>query len=626
MPSDMPLESPSPQNLSPTKRALLAIQQLQAKVDKLERASREPIAVVGMSCRFPGGANSPEAFWQLLRSKTDAIAPIPEDRWDRDRYYSPDPDKPGKAIAEQGGFISHLYDFDAAFFRISPREAITLDPQQRLSLELGWEALEQAGIAADTLALQSVGVFLGISSIDHWQQVLARSPDTIDAYLATGNTHSVAAGRLSYLLGVNGPSLAIDTACSSSLVAVHSACQSLRQRECDMALAGGVNRIITPAASINFSKAKMLSADGRCRTFDQAASGFGRAEGGGMVALKRLSDAVKAGDRVEAVLLGSAVNHNGRTNGLTAPSSAAQKAVIQQALKVSGLAAAAVSYVETHGTGTALGDPIEVAALGAVFGTQQAIGARKQPLVLGALKTNIGHAEAASGIAGLIKAILAIQHREIPANLHLKTPNPDVDWDRLPFELPERSQPWLGESRTAGVSAFGFSGTNAHLILQSPAELAPPPPSSEPYLLPLSARSPAALAQLVALYAQYLAANPEIAVADLCFTASVGRSHFSERIAIVGTSLIELRQTLVGVLAGREQANCWRSADISPKANRPDSTTLDSYAEQYASGKPLDWPAVYQTLQTRYQRSHAYRKIVLPTYPFQRLYYGPNSD
>ena len=281
-------ENDSPVNLSPTKRALLAIQQLQAKVDALEQAQREPIAVVGMSCRLPGGAESPAAFWRLLEDKREAIAPIPDDRWDSNHYYSSNPDEPGKVITQYGGFVPHLYDFDAAFFRISPREAIALDPQQRLSLELGWEALEHAGIAADRLAGESVGVFLGISSIDHWQQVLARSPDTIDAYLATGNTHSVAAGRLSYLLGVSGPSLAIDTACSSSLVSVHLACQSLRQQECDLALAGGVNRIITPAASINFSKAKMLSADGRCRTFDQSASGFGRAEGGGMVVLKRL--------------------------------------------------------------------------------------------------------------------------------------------------------------------------------------------------------------------------------------------------------------------------------------------------------------------------------------------------
>lgn len=620
-------EQASGAELSSTKRALLAIQQLQAKVEALEQSSREPIAVVGMSCRLPGGANSPAAFWQLLKSKTDAIAPIPPDRWARDRFYSQDPDEPGKTIAEQGGFIGHLYDFDAAFFRISPREAVSLDPQQRLSLELGWEALEHAGIAADTLAGESVGVFLGISSIDHWQQVLGRSPETIDAYLATGNTHSVAAGRLSYLLGVSGPSLAIDTACSSSLVAVHLACQSLRQQECDIALAGGVNRIITPSASINFSKAKMLAADGRCRTFDQAASGFGRAEGGGMVVLKRLSDAVEAGDRIEAVILGSATNHNGRTNGLTAPSTHAQQAVIRQALQASNVAASDVSYVETHGTGTALGDPIEVSALGEVFGQTE------RPLVLGAVKTNIGHTEAASGIAGLIKATLAIQHQQIPANLHLKTPNPDINWESLPFELPESMRPWTNPDRkplTAGVSAFGFSGTNAHLVLQAPPDDLASSHSSTPgtaqkHLLPLSARTPAALHQLVALYAQYLAAHPEVDLSDLCFTASVGRSHFSYRLSIIGTNAQMIRQTLIGILAGREQSNCWKSENFVPTTRALEPDSLEYYAEQYAQGKALEWQPIYQYLQSLYRPNGLYQKLVLPTYPFQRLYYGPDD-
>ncbi|MEL6553283.1 MAG: polyketide synthase, partial [Cyanobacteria bacterium J06621_11] len=357
--------------LSPTKRALLAIKDLQAKLDAVQR---EPIAIVGMSCRLPGKVDSPESFWDFLLQKGDAIAPIPKDRWDASQYHDPNNNTPGKMISDQGGFIPHLYDFDAAFFRISPREAVSLDPQQRLALELGWEAFENAGIAVDSLAKEvekSTGVFLGISSIDHWQQMLAQSDDAIDAYLATGNTHSVAAGRLSYLLGLTGPSLAIDTACSSSLISVHLACGSLRQQECDVALAGGVNRMITPAASINFSKANMLAADGRCRTFDAAASGFGRAEGVGFVVLKRLSDARAAGDRIHAVILGSATNHNGRTNGLTAPSKTAQQAVIRRALKMSRVSADEVGYVETHGTGTSLGDPIEVGALGAVFGAEK---------------------------------------------------------------------------------------------------------------------------------------------------------------------------------------------------------------------------------------------------------------
>ena len=361
--------------LSPTKRALLAIKRLQAQLEALRR---EPIAVVGMSCRLPGKVDSPERFWDFLLRQGDAIGTVPADRWDVSKYHDLDnPD--GKMVSDQGGFVPFLYDFDAMFFRISPREVVSVDPQQRLALELGWEAFEHAGIAVDLLneTAVSTGVFLGISSIDHWQQMLSRPDEEIDAYLATGNTHSVAAGRLSYLLGLTGPSLAIDTACSSSLVSVHLACGSLRQGECDVALAGGVNRMITPTASINFSKANMLAADGRCRTFDAAASGFGRAEGGGFVVLKRLSDARAAGDRIHSVILGSATNHNGRTNGLTAPSKTAQQRVICQALKLAQVSADEVGYVETHGTGTSLGDPIEVGALGAVFGEEE----RVSPLV-----------------------------------------------------------------------------------------------------------------------------------------------------------------------------------------------------------------------------------------------------
>ncbi|MGB3789465.1 MAG: beta-ketoacyl synthase N-terminal-like domain-containing protein [Phormidesmis sp.] len=648
---------PSQSALSPTKRALLALKTLQAKLDALEQAQHEPIAIIGMSCRFPGGANSPAAFWKLLQKKTDAISEVPADRWHNDKYYDSDPSMPGKTVSRSGGFIANLYDFDASFFRISPREAITLDPQQRLALELGWEALEHAGISPEAFAeaaSQSVGVFLGISSIDHWQQMLAQSPDEIDAYLATGNSHSVAAGRLSFLLGVNGPSLAVDTACSSSLVAVHLACQSLRQRECELALVGGVNRILTPAASINFSKARMLSADGRCRTFDQAASGFGRAEGGGMVVLKRLSDAQAAGDRIQAVILGSATNHNGRTNGLTAPSKLAQAAVIRQALTASRLTPADVNYIETHGTGTALGDPIEVGALGQVFANAK----RTDPVVLGALKTNIGHTEAAAGIAGLIKAVLAIEQGKIPANLHLDRPNSLIEWDTLPFHLPNEMTPWPtgASSRTAGVSAFGFSGTNAHLIVQSPP--------CQPFktqrsthedrnleqldgacdlrvcLLPLSARSPAALNQLVARYVQYLAAHPDLKLADLCFTASVGRSHFPYRLAAVANSVLALRQILIDTLSGRSHSDCYcsdtlksgsyqsghlaqpsssESPSISPSVVSLAAATADSLADvakRYTKGETVDWSALYQG------RNHT--KLASPTYPFQREYYGPH--
>ncbi|MEL6855144.1 MAG: beta-ketoacyl synthase N-terminal-like domain-containing protein [Cyanobacteria bacterium J06607_13] len=621
--------------LSPTKRALLALKTLQDKLDALEQAKHEPIAIIGMSCRLPGGANTPEALWKLLLRQKDAIAPVPKDRWPLEAFYHPDPSAPGKVVAQSGGFIPHLYDFDAPFFRISPREALTLDPQQRLALELGWEALENAAIAPETISAesgQSVGVFLGISSIDHWQKVLAQPPEALDAYLATGNTHSVAAGRLSYLLGVTGPSMAVDTACSSALVAVHLACQSLRNQECTIALAGGVNRIITPAASISFSKARMLSADGRCRTFDQAASGFGRAEGGGMVALKRLSDAREAGDRIHAVILGSAVNHNGRTNGLTAPSRTAQQAVIRQAIAASRIEADDVSYIETHGTGTALGDPIEVGALsdvfGDLFGKERGQNPPENPIILGAVKTNIGHTEAAAGIAGLIKAALATQHRQIPANLHLKTPNPEIEWHQLPFHLPEQTLDWqpAHQQPTAGISAFGFNGSNAHLILQAAPEPSVSAEATEtPQLLPLSAQTPAALKQLAARYAQHLSAHPNVNLADLCYTASIGRSHFTHRLAILTSTPTDLRQILIDIIAGRPHPHCLQSADLGQLADISGEDAQWQTALRYVQGEPINWQAYYQQNASTAGQVSPHRIVDLPLYPFQRQYYGPDS-
>lgn len=598
-------------NLSTTKQALLKIQQLQAKLDAMEEAKNEPIAIVGMSCRFPGDATSPEAFWNLLEQKTDAITEVPEDRWSIDDYYNSDPNVPGKMISRFGGFVPHLYDFDASFFGISPREAITLDPQQRLLLELGWEALENAAIAPSQLQGQAVGMFIGISSIDHWQKALEQPPEEIDAYLTTGNTHSIAAGRLSFFLGLTGPALAIDTACSSSLAALHLACQSLRQEECTMALAGGVNRIITPQASINFSKAGMLSPDGRCRTFDQKANGFGRAEGGGMVALKRLRDAQADGDRVEAVILGSAMNHDGRASGLTVPNGPAQQAVIRQALKASRVNPSDISYVEAHGTGTALGDPIELGALGEVLAADHS---SNFPLFLGSVKTNIGHLEAAAGIASVIKTTLALQKKHLPAHLHLTNPNPHINWEQLPFQVPTETTPWEAQDtpRTAGTSAFGFSGTNAHLILREAPSVASQPSQTETkQLLPLSARSSAALTQLIARYAQYLASYPQINLENLCFTASVGRSHFFPRVAIIASSTDQLRQVLIDVLVGRSNPNAWHSDNMRTTISPSDS--LEHLAQKYVTGEAISWQDYYQ--------DNNYRKLELPTYPFQRQHY-----
>ena len=445
-------------------RALNALREMRAERDEMRRAQSEPIAIVGLGCRFPGGVTNPGEFWTLLEGGKDAITEVPPDRWDIDTYYDKNPDAPGKVSTRFGGFLDRVDRFDPQFFGISPREAVFLDPQQRLLLEVAWESLEYAGVDPDRLRGSATGVFVGISSAEYYQLVLAAGPAGIDSYTGSGNAHSVAAGRLSYVFGFEGPSLAVDTACSSSLVAVHLACRSLRRGECELALAGGVNVLLTPSVTINHSRARMLAPDGRCKTFDGGADGFVRSEGCGLVVLKRLSRAVADGDNVLAVVRGSAMNQDGHTSGLTVPSGRSQQSVIRLALADAGLEPGDVSYVEAHGTGTALGDPIELNALAAVFGDDRS---SDRPLVVGSVKTNIGHAEAAAGVAGLIKVVLSLGRQSIPPHLHFQKPNPRVEWTGLPLSVPVEAVPWSAEAgpRVAGVSSFGFGGTNAHVIV-----------------------------------------------------------------------------------------------------------------------------------------------------------------
>ncbi|MBE9099714.1 beta-ketoacyl synthase N-terminal-like domain-containing protein [Vacuolonema iberomarrocanum] len=611
--------SPSTAELSPTKRALLALKELHAKLDAMEQAKTEPIAIIGMGCRFPGDVDTPDRFWDLLQHGKDAITPVPGDRWQPDTLASADPNLDAATLnsLRRGGFVPHLWDFDAPFFRMAPREAMTLDPQQRLLLEVGWEALEHGAIAPDSLNSTATGVFVGICSIDYWQELLRQEAAQIDAYLTTGNTHSVAAGRLSYLLGLTGPSMAVDTACSSSLVALHLACQSLRNDECDLALAGGVNRMLSPEPTLNFARARMLSPDGRCRSFDAAANGFVRAEGCGLVVLKRLRDAVQAGDRIWAVILGSATNHDGRTSGLTVPNGPAQQALIRQALKNSRLQPNQVSYLEAHGTGTALGDPIEVNALGEVFGGDRTA---THPLTLGSVKSNIGHLEAASGIAGVIKTVLALNHQEIPANLHFTTPNPHIAWADLPFKVPTQPISWTtAERRIAGVSAFGFNGTNAHVVLaeaESP-HLSPPP--SGWFVLPLSARNETALRQLAERYADAFRRHPDWHWGDVCFTAAVGRSHFPQRLAILARSLAEAREQILAVLQQQATDQIFQGRapnDVPPLSLTLRDATMEAWqaiAQAYVAGQLSDWKPYYSR--------HRHRPLPLPTYPFQRQPY-----
>jgi acyl transferase domain-containing protein len=428
------------------KAALDELRLRRAEIAALRSDRNEPIAVIGMACRFPGSSDTPDAFWRLLDGARDAVTEVPGERWSIDRYYDPDPATPGKMATRHGAFLERVDEFDAAFFGIAPREATYLDPQQRLLLEVAWEALENAHLPPERFRQSATGVYVGITCFDHAIQVSnAAMPSS--SYAGTGSALNMAAGRLSFVLGLTGPSMAIDTACSSSLVCLHLACESLRSRETDMALAGGVNLMLSPEVMVSFSQARMLSPDGRCKTFDAAADGYVRGEGCGMVVLKRLADALADGDRVLGVVRGTAVDQGGAGGGLTVPSRDSQERVIRRALSQAGVAPAEVGYVEAHGTGTSLGDPIEVDALARVYGAGRAA---HEPLVIGSVKTNIGHLESASGMAGLIKVLLSFQHGRIPAHLHFRQPNPHTPWQEIPVRVAVEPLDW--PRGNAGVS------------------------------------------------------------------------------------------------------------------------------------------------------------------------------
>ncbi|WP_225409379.1 type I polyketide synthase [Stigmatella hybrida] len=541
-------------------RALVALEKMQAKLEASEREKREPVAIVGMACRFPGGGNDPKAFWDLLREGRDTIVEVPPDRWDLNEYYDPDPDALGKMYTRWGGFLKdvRLDELDASFYGIAPREVASMDPQQRLMLEVTWEALANAGQVPERLANSLTGVFVGVMLNDYAQlQMKQADPALLDAYMALGNDSSFMAGRISYILGAQGPSMAVNTACSSSLVSVHLACQSLRSRECNMAIAGGVSVILAPDGHIVSSRLRSQSPHGRCKTFDASADGYVRGEGCGVVVLKRLSEAIADGDPVLAVIRGGAVNHDGPSGGLTVPSGPAQEAVIRRALASAGVEPSQVSYVEAHGTATPLGDPIEIRALQRVFeeGRTQA-----QALTIGSVKTNVGHLEAAAGIAGLIKVVLMLQHREIPPHLHLTKPTPAIPWNQLPITIPTKLQSWAGGSgqRVAGISSFGLSGINAHLVVEEAPEQAmrrPAEPSSArpAYLLPLSARNAPALQALARSYQAFLGSEgigASLRLEDICYTASARRSHYEHRLAVTGSTREALVEHLGAFLKG----------------------------------------------------------------------------
>jgi acyl transferase domain-containing protein len=665
--------SDSADNAARLKRALLALQEMRVRLAAAEAKEREPIAIVGIGCRFPGGVDSPEAFWKLLVEQREAISEVPPERWSLEEFFDPDPAAPGKIVSRHGGFLSGIDQFDAHFFGISPREAADLDPQQRLLLEVAWEALERAGIPADQLGGSATGVFVGISNSDYYQLLAARDPAQIDSFVGSGNAHSIAAGRLSYTLGLQGPSIAVDTACSSSLVAVHLACQSLRSGECELALAGGVNVLLTPTVSVNHSRARMLSPSGRCHAFEAAADGFVRSEGCAVIALRPLSKALANGEPILALIAGSALNQDGRSHGLTAPNGLAQQKVIRAALSHAKASPRELGYIEAHGTGTALGDPIEIEALKAVLAEAAAPegtpAAEASPTphglcLVGSVKANLGHLEAAAGIAGLIKAVLVLRAGRIPGQPRFGALNPRVSLEGSALGIATAPlEEWpSGEEkrrrRLAGVSSFGFGGTNAHVVLEEAPALspAPIPVAGEPrrwQLLALSAKSLGALEALARAYVLLLEdslgaqaqAEPAL-LRELCGRAARGRSHFKEwRLAVVADTLSGLREKLEnflgrignagadapgqaffllgGALAGESVGLKTAASD----AGAPGSwESLALMAALYAGVAPEPLPgfgdswqqALSPTLEEKAGISPLVPASSLPTYPFER--------
>ena len=517
------------------RRALSEIRGLKAKLAERGQG-QEAVAIIGMACRFPGGANDPAKYWDLLRRGTDAITEVPPSRWDVDELYDADPNAPGTMYTRHGGFLEGIEDFDAQLLGISPLDALNMDPQQRLLLEVAWEAFEHAGQVAG--AVPRTGVYVGSFSDDYLQRNFqAAALREIDAYKTLGLLRGLAAGRLAYVFDLHGPAMQLDTACSSSLLAAHLAVQGLRRQECDLALVGGVNLILQPEVTVGLCRMGALAVDGRCKTFDARADGYVRGEGCGVVLLRRLSDALASGDRIHAVIRGSAVNHDGRSNGLTAPNGTAQAALIREALADAGVESEEVTLIEAHGTGTALGDPVEAIALGEVLCKQ-----RDEPLFAGSVKTNLGHLESAAGVAALIKVALSLEHRAIPPSLHFEQPSPHIPWHRLKLTVPTGLTEWRGR-RVAGISSFGMTGTNVHMVLEASDEGAvgaDQPGDDQPRVLTLSAASEGALGELAEKYTAFLATT-DAPIADICFTSNRGRRHFDYRLAVTGDFVEELK-------------------------------------------------------------------------------------
>lgn len=542
---------------------------------------KEPIAIIGLGCRLPGGSNSPQAYWDLLRQGQDAIVEVPADRWNVETYYSPNPKAPGKTVSRWGGFIDSIEMFDARFFGISPREAVFIDPQQRILLESVWQALEDGGQVPEQLAGTSVGVFLGISGSDY-RSLTISDLHVVDGHTGTGLAQSIAANRISYFFDFKGPSFVVDTACSSALVAIHLACRSIWNEESSMAVAGGVNALLTPDVTIALGKGGMLSPDGRCRSFDAAGNGYVRGEGAGVAILKPLQKALEDKDPIYALILSSTSNQDGRTLAMPVPNGESQKTLLREGCATAGISPHQIQYLEAHGTGTPIGDPIEANAQGEVLSENRPA---DDVCYMGSVKSNIGHLESASGVAGLIKVALALKHKEIPPNLHFNQPHPEIDFKKLQLQVPESLTPWpkSDEPALAGINSFGFGGTNANLILQE----FPSPIDSESqdhisnegafYCLPVSARSQEALEDFARQYIDYFSVKDDWTgseLQDVCYTASLRRSHHDHRLALTGRSAQDFRDGLQAFLNDDKHPGLSSGKKISQKKSSGLSTGI----------------------------------------------------
>jgi acyl transferase domain-containing protein len=618
------------------KRALVELSEARRQLQESEGRLTEPIAIVGMSCRYPGGVDSPEDLWELVSTGGEGVSDLPTDRgWHLDLLHSRDPDDPNDPdVSYKGGFID-ASDFDAEFFGVDENEALMMDPQHRLFLETAWEACEDAGVDPTSLRGSSTGVFVGLSVQSYAGWLVGSVSESPEGYISSGNASSMASGRVAHMLGLEGPAVTVDTACSSSATALHLACQSLRLRECSMAITGGVTVMSTPWMYLEFSRQSLmpLSADGRCKSFADSADGAAFSEGVGVVVLERLSDAQRLGHDVLAIVRGSAVNQDGVSNGLTAPNGQAHERVIRQALASAGVSPNQVDAVEAHGMGTVLGDPIEAQALLATYGRDRD---EDRPLWLGSIKSNIGHTQAASTMAGVIKMVMAIRHELLPATLHVDVPSRHVDWSSGSVSLLVEPVPWAksGDRRRAAVHAFGISGTNVHIVLEEPAPIEVPVESvagvdsDAASLWVISGRGDAGLRHQAQRLAEFVVAHPDLDVADVGYSLAVWRPALSHRAAVLGADREQLLDALWGVAEGRPGATAiegvagtGRDNGASPGALPEVFAPQDSLASigrLWVEGTAIDWMAVFGETGTR--------RVRLPTYAFDRQRYWPERS